>query len=115
MTSHAIDAALDQEIAAVEVDVVPAEPQGLATAESNAEPEQRKGTHEWVVCENGQQTPGIPTGYTFVGSHVWPRAADPRSAAAELRATATLSSLRAILQATAHTDRTTRRSPNREP
>jgi hypothetical protein len=43
----------------------------------------------------------VPGGYTFVGSHVWPRAADPRSAAAELRATAALSSLRAILQATA--------------
>jgi hypothetical protein len=41
----------------------------------------------------------VPAGYTFVGSHVWPRAADPRSAAAELR-TAALSSLRAILQAT---------------
>ena len=41
----------------------------------------------------------VPAGYTFVGSHIWPRAADPRSAAAELRITAALSSLRAILQA----------------
>jgi hypothetical protein len=57
----------------------------------------------------------VPTGYTFVGSHVWPRAADPRSAAAELRATAALSSLRAILQATAQADRTMGRSPNRDP
>ena len=43
----------------------------------------------------------VPAGYTFVGSHVWPRAADPRSPAAELRTTTALSSLRAILQATA--------------
>jgi hypothetical protein len=42
----------------------------------------------------------VPAGYTFVGSHVWPRAADPRGAPAELRTTAALSSLRAILQAT---------------
>jgi hypothetical protein len=43
----------------------------------------------------------VPPGYTFVNSHVWPRAADPRSAAAELRATAALAALRAILQSTA--------------
>jgi hypothetical protein len=38
----------------------------------------------------------VPAGYTFVCSHVWPRAADPCSTAAELRTTAALSSLRAI-------------------
>jgi hypothetical protein len=42
----------------------------------------------------------IPPGYTFVGSHVWSRAGDPRSVAAELRTTTALSTLRAILQAT---------------
>ena len=59
----------------------------------------------------------VPAGYTFVGSHVWPRVADPRSTAAELLATPALSSLRAVLQATAHRDRdrATRRSPTREP
>ena len=57
----------------------------------------------------------VPAGYTFVGSHIWPRAADPRTAAAELRATAALSSLRAILQATVRRDGAPRRSGTQEP
>jgi len=42
----------------------------------------------------------VPTRYTFVDAHVWPRSADPRSAATALRTTAALSALRAIIQVT---------------
>jgi len=42
----------------------------------------------------------VPPRYTFVDAHVWPRSADPRSAATALRTTAALSALRAIIQVT---------------
>ena len=42
----------------------------------------------------------VPPQYTFVDAHVWPRSADPRSAATALRTTAALSALRAIVQVT---------------
>jgi hypothetical protein len=42
----------------------------------------------------------LPPEYTFVGAHVSPQTADPRSVPTALRTTVALSSLRAILQAT---------------
>ena len=39
LTVHPVDSALDQEIPVVEINIVPAQAQGLAAAQSNPEPQ----------------------------------------------------------------------------